>query len=276
MAAQPCPAPLQTLLVSVPKCGDRGEGAPGRGSPKGGSPARPLTSDLWPPPGAPVRVLSQEPLAAGRAHPRGPRRGRLRLHAAGRRARPHRGCRSRGPGRGKGPRPGADCGKGEDGTGQRWRGARGTLPASLQAAGLKEGDYIVSVNGQPCRWWKHADVVAQLKGVGDEGVSLQVLTLLPGAEPPGSVSPGALGGWSLTPCPAPALGLPPSPQHPQMPGGHSGDLPGSSRLCCGLHLVAAPALDKAPAHPSAGLHPPGGPGVPCCMAALPGTPPCAP
>ncbi|XP_061027857.1 rhophilin-1 isoform X4 [Eubalaena glacialis] len=41
------------------------------------------------------------------------------------------------------------------------------------AAGLKQGDYIVSVNGQPCRWWKHADVVAQLKRVGDAGVSLQ-------------------------------------------------------------------------------------------------------
>ncbi|XP_028342684.1 rhophilin-1 isoform X6 [Physeter macrocephalus] len=57
------------------------------------------------------------------------------------------------------------------------------------AAGLKEGDYIVSVNGQPCRWWKHADVVAQLKGVGDEAVSLQVLTPLQpggGAEAPGS------------------------------------------------------------------------------------------
>lgn len=50
----------------------------------------------------------------------------------------------------------------------------------------------MSVDGQPCRWWKHAEVVARLKGVGEEGVSLQVATLLPSAEPPGTVSP-ALG-----------------------------------------------------------------------------------
>ncbi|XP_044930076.1 rhophilin-1 isoform X8 [Mustela putorius furo] len=54
------------------------------------------------------------------------------------------------------------------------------------AAGLHEGDYIVSLNGQPCKWWRHAEVVAQLRGVGDEGVSLQVATLLPRAEPPGT------------------------------------------------------------------------------------------
>lgn len=65
-----------------------------------------------------------------------------------------------------------------------------TSPVSPQAAGLHEGDYIVSLNGQPCKWWRHAQVVAQLRGVGDEGVSLQVATLLPRAEPPGTVSPG--------------------------------------------------------------------------------------
>lgn len=62
-------------------------------------------------------------------------------------------------------------------------------PVSLQAAGLREGDYIVSLNGRPCKWWKHAEVVAQLKGVGDEGASLQVVTLLPRVEPPSTVSP---------------------------------------------------------------------------------------
>lgn len=78
---------------------------------------------------------------------------------------------------------------------------------SLQAAGLQEGDYIVSVNGRPCRWWKHAEVVAQLKGAGDEGVSLQVVTLLPSPEPPSTVSPRDAGGWSPAPRPAPALVL---------------------------------------------------------------------
>uniref|UniRef100_A0A673UB21 Rhophilin Rho GTPase binding protein 1 n=1 Tax=Suricata suricatta TaxID=37032 RepID=A0A673UB21_SURSU len=59
------------------------------------------------------------------------------------------------------------------------------------AAGLREGDYIVSLNGRPCKWWKHAEVVAQLRGAGADGVSLQAVTLLP----PGAVSPapGAAG-----------------------------------------------------------------------------------
>ncbi|XP_054939491.1 rhophilin-1 isoform X2 [Physeter macrocephalus] len=85
--------------------------------------------------------------------------------------------------------------RGEGGFGFTLRGDAPVLIAAVvpggraAAAGLKEGDYIVSVNGQPCRWWKHADVVAQLKGVGDEAVSLQVLTPLQpggGAEAPGS------------------------------------------------------------------------------------------
>lgn len=71
-------------------------------------------------------------------------------------------------------------------------GAHGGLPdrpISPQAAGLHEGDYIVSLNGQPCKWRRHAEVVAQLRGAGDEGVSLQVASLLPRAEPPSTVSP---------------------------------------------------------------------------------------
>ncbi|XP_072805510.1 rhophilin-1 isoform X1 [Vicugna pacos] len=81
--------------------------------------------------------------------------------------------------------------RGEGGFGFTLRGDSPVLIAAVvpggqaAAAGLKEGDYIVSVNGQPCRWWKHAEVVAQLKGMGDEGVSLQVVTLLPSVEPPG-------------------------------------------------------------------------------------------
>ncbi|XP_055288184.1 rhophilin-1 isoform X5 [Moschus berezovskii] len=80
--------------------------------------------------------------------------------------------------------------RGEEGFGFTLRGDAPVLIAAVvpggraAKAGLKEGDYIVSVNGQPCRWWKHAEVVAQLKGVGDEGVSLQVVTLLPAAELP--------------------------------------------------------------------------------------------
>ncbi|KAI4581788.1 hypothetical protein MJG53_009313 [Ovis ammon polii x Ovis aries] len=84
--------------------------------------------------------------------------------------------------------------RGEGGFGFTLRGDSPVLIAAVvpggraAEAGLKEGDYIVSVNGQPCRWWKHAEVVAQLKGVGDEGVSLQVVTLLPAAELPVSVT----------------------------------------------------------------------------------------
>lgn len=86
------------------------------------------------------------------------------------------------------------------------------VPISLQAAGLQEGDYIVSVNGQPCKWWKHAEVVAQLKGVGDEGVTLQVVTLLPSTQLPCTVSPrgpGTGGSQLLHPTLAPGLLLGP-------------------------------------------------------------------
>nr|KAF6326645.1 rhophilin Rho GTPase binding protein 1 [Pipistrellus kuhlii] len=82
--------------------------------------------------------------------------------------------------------------RGEGGFGFTLRGDAPVLIAAVNpggraaAAGLREGDYIVSVDGQPSRWWKHAEVVARLKGVGAEGVSLQVASLLPGAEPPGT------------------------------------------------------------------------------------------
>ncbi|XP_032704252.1 rhophilin-1 isoform X2 [Lontra canadensis] len=82
--------------------------------------------------------------------------------------------------------------RGEAGFGLTLRGDAPVLIAAVipggpaAAAGLREGDYIVSLNGQPCKWWRHAEVVAQLRGVGDEGVSLQVVTLLPRVEPPGT------------------------------------------------------------------------------------------
>lgn len=81
--------------------------------------------------------------------------------------------------------------RGEGGFGFTLRGDAPVLIAAVNpggraaAAGLREGDYIVAVDGQPSRWWKHAEVVARLKGVGAEGVSLQVASLLPGPEPPG-------------------------------------------------------------------------------------------
>ncbi|CAI9154995.1 unnamed protein product [Rangifer tarandus platyrhynchus] len=80
--------------------------------------------------------------------------------------------------------------RGEGGFGFTLRGDSPVLIAAVvpggraAEAGLKEGDYIVSVSGQPCRWWKHAEVVAQLQGVGDGGVSLQVATPLPAAKLP--------------------------------------------------------------------------------------------
>ncbi|XP_008832753.1 rhophilin-1 isoform X2 [Nannospalax galili] len=79
--------------------------------------------------------------------------------------------------------------RGETGFGFTLRGDSPVLIAAVvpggqaEAAGLKEGDYIVSVNGQPCKWWKHVEVVAQLRGMGEEGVNLQVVSLLPGPEP---------------------------------------------------------------------------------------------
>ncbi|XP_045417299.1 rhophilin-1 isoform X3 [Lemur catta] len=82
--------------------------------------------------------------------------------------------------------------RGESGFGFTLRGDSPVLIAAVipggqaAAAGLKEGDYIVSVNGQPCKWWKHTEVVAQLKGMGEAGVSLQVVSLLPGSGPPGT------------------------------------------------------------------------------------------
>uniref|UniRef100_A0A8C3WBG2 Rhophilin Rho GTPase binding protein 1 n=1 Tax=Catagonus wagneri TaxID=51154 RepID=A0A8C3WBG2_9CETA len=90
--------------------------------------------------------------------------------------------------------------RGEEGFGFTLRGDAPVLIAAVvpggraAAAGLKDGDYIVALNGQPCRWWKHAEVVAQLKGVGDEGVSLQAATLLPSAEPAQGDRRPALGG----------------------------------------------------------------------------------
>ncbi|KPP68412.1 rhophilin-1-like [Scleropages formosus] len=55
----------------------------------------------------------------------------------------------------------------------------GVVPGGCAAeAGLREGDYIVSVNGVDCKWAKHADVVHTLKTYSESGVELCVITLL--------------------------------------------------------------------------------------------------
>ncbi|XP_077207459.1 rhophilin-1 [Paroedura picta] len=56
----------------------------------------------------------------------------------------------------------------------------GVVPGSCAAeAGLKEGDYIVSVGSQDCRWARHGEVVQLLKGIEEEGVDVTVVTLQP-------------------------------------------------------------------------------------------------
>ncbi|XP_057647938.1 rhophilin-1 isoform X3 [Chionomys nivalis] len=96
--------------------------------------------------------------------------------------------------------------RGEGGFGFTLRGDSPVLIAAVvpgsqaESAGLKEGDYIVSVNGRPCKWRKHVDVVAQLRGMGEDGVSLQVVSLLPSPEPrsTGPRRPALL--WSQREC----------------------------------------------------------------------------
>uniref|UniRef100_A0A8C6XIR2 Rhophilin Rho GTPase binding protein 1 n=1 Tax=Naja naja TaxID=35670 RepID=A0A8C6XIR2_NAJNA len=73
--------------------------------------------------------------------------------------------------------------RGANGFGFTLRGDSPVLVAGIIAggcaaeAGLKEGDYIVSINGQDCRWSKHAEVVQLLKVAGEEGVKVGLLSL---------------------------------------------------------------------------------------------------
>ncbi|KAM7409358.1 hypothetical protein PAMA_001031 [Pampus argenteus] len=73
--------------------------------------------------------------------------------------------------------------RGEGGLGLTLRGdspvlVAGVVPGGCAAeAGLREGDYIVAVDGRDCKWAKHAEVVHMLKSCGDRGVELSVVTL---------------------------------------------------------------------------------------------------
>uniref|UniRef100_A0A8B9QQS0 Rhophilin Rho GTPase binding protein 1 n=1 Tax=Anas platyrhynchos TaxID=8839 RepID=A0A8B9QQS0_ANAPL len=72
--------------------------------------------------------------------------------------------------------------RGENGFGFTLRGdspvlIAGVIPGGLCCSGLKEGDYIISVNGKDCKWSKHAEVVQLLKSTGEEGVEIGVITL---------------------------------------------------------------------------------------------------
>uniref|UniRef100_A0A6Q2YYN4 Uncharacterized protein n=1 Tax=Esox lucius TaxID=8010 RepID=A0A6Q2YYN4_ESOLU len=54
----------------------------------------------------------------------------------------------------------------------------GVVPGGCaEEAGLREGDYIVAVDGEDCKWAKHGEVVHLLKSGGDRGVELSVITL---------------------------------------------------------------------------------------------------
>uniref|UniRef100_A0A8C4ETQ8 Rhophilin Rho GTPase binding protein 1 n=1 Tax=Dicentrarchus labrax TaxID=13489 RepID=A0A8C4ETQ8_DICLA len=73
--------------------------------------------------------------------------------------------------------------RGEGGLGLTLRGdspvlVAGVVPGGCAAeAGLREGDYIVAVDGQDCKWAKHGEVVHMLKSCSDRGVELSVVTL---------------------------------------------------------------------------------------------------
>uniref|UniRef100_A0A671UX88 Rhophilin Rho GTPase binding protein 1 n=1 Tax=Sparus aurata TaxID=8175 RepID=A0A671UX88_SPAAU len=73
--------------------------------------------------------------------------------------------------------------RGEGGLGLTLRGdspvlVAGVVPGGCAAeAGLREGDYIVAIDGQDCKWAKHGEVVNMLKSCSDRGVELSVVTL---------------------------------------------------------------------------------------------------
>ncbi|XP_032876306.1 rhophilin-1 [Amblyraja radiata] len=76
-----------------------------------------------------------------------------------------------------------DLEKSEKGFGFTLRGdspvlIAGVVPdGSADKAGLGEGEYIVSVNEQDCKWSKHSEVVQLLKIVSTESIKIGVITL---------------------------------------------------------------------------------------------------
>uniref|UniRef100_A0A8C7I6V8 Rhophilin Rho GTPase binding protein 1 n=1 Tax=Oncorhynchus kisutch TaxID=8019 RepID=A0A8C7I6V8_ONCKI len=72
--------------------------------------------------------------------------------------------------------------RGEGGLGLTLRGdspvlVAGVVPGGCAEAGLREGDYIVAVDGENRKWAKHGEVVHSLKSCSDRGVELSVITL---------------------------------------------------------------------------------------------------
>ncbi|XP_030628418.1 rhophilin-1 [Chanos chanos] len=73
--------------------------------------------------------------------------------------------------------------RGEAGLGLTLRGdspvlVAGVLPGGCAAdAGLREGDYIIAVNGSDYRWAEHAEVVHALKNCTERGLELSIITL---------------------------------------------------------------------------------------------------
>uniref|UniRef100_A0A3B5L2K2 Rhophilin Rho GTPase binding protein 1 n=1 Tax=Xiphophorus couchianus TaxID=32473 RepID=A0A3B5L2K2_9TELE len=53
----------------------------------------------------------------------------------------------------------------------------GVVPGGCAEAGLREGDYIVAVDGQDCKWAKHGEVVLMLTSSSDREVEISVVTL---------------------------------------------------------------------------------------------------
>ena len=49
---------------------------------------------------------------------------------------------------------------------------------SLQADGLKEGDYIVTVGNTDCKWLGVTEVMRLLKDVDEEGIDIQVVSMM--------------------------------------------------------------------------------------------------